>query len=293
MCPYQKSDHPLVGTAIKLLLSTMTLRVVGVWFAALSLCSAQPLTNATSSNLGKNQTNAAQTDTVRPQENTVPHTFWPDTFKDWLGVLQAGAVITASVVGFRGISAWRREFIGRRRIELAEEVLCLFYQAKDVVEFIRFPAGYASEASGRKAEPNETAEQKRILDDAYVTEERYNRNSELFSRIRTLRYRVMAQFGKASAAPFDELKSILDEILVALRQWVRLSKVNEKIFTTPESLSAHHKRIEGCENTVWGATENDPIQRRLAEMTTQAERLCEPYITGRMKQHRKNSFHLL
>jgi len=41
--------------------------------------------------------------------------------KDWADVAQSASIIVASVVAIYGIDAWRREFVGKRRMELAEE----------------------------------------------------------------------------------------------------------------------------------------------------------------------------
>ena len=53
------------------------------------------------------------------------------------------------------LDAWRREFMGKRRMELAEEVLALFYQARDVIEQIRSPVRYLGEGQTREAAPDE------------------------------------------------------------------------------------------------------------------------------------------
>jgi hypothetical protein len=35
-------------------------------------------------------------------------------------------------IGYRGLTKWREERIGKRRVELAEDVLADFYQARDM-----------------------------------------------------------------------------------------------------------------------------------------------------------------
>jgi hypothetical protein len=208
--------------------------------------------------------------------------FWPATFKDWIDALQSVAVIAASAVALWGINSWRREFVGKRRMELAEEVLALFYQAKEVIAFMRFPAGYASESSSRNPQPDETPEQKGIRDDAFVTVERYNKHSDVFSRIHTLRYRFMAQFGKDATAPFDKLKSIIDQLFVAARQWVMLSEVSEKNFTNPESLQDHRCRIEKYDKILWGTGNDDSISIELEKAVQSIEQICQPHTDRKL-----------
>lgn len=61
------------------------------------------------------------------------------TLSDWLNVVQAGSVVVAAVVAARGINTWQREYIGKRRMELAEEVLAMFYEARDAIRDVRAP----------------------------------------------------------------------------------------------------------------------------------------------------------
>jgi len=59
-------------------------------------------------------------------------------------------------VAIYGIDSWRREHKGRREIELAEDVLTLFYEARDVIKYLRHFIGYSHEYSGIEKSPNET-----------------------------------------------------------------------------------------------------------------------------------------
>lgn len=44
---------------------------------------------------------------------------------DWLEVLTQISILVA----IYGINAWRREYVGKRQLELAEDSLALFYEA--------------------------------------------------------------------------------------------------------------------------------------------------------------------
>ena len=131
------------------------------------------------------------------------------------------AVIIASIAATYGILSWRKErdeFTGKRNIELAEEVLTLFYEAADVISSIRSPFGFGGEGSTRKASENETAEEKEIYDRAYVVIERFERHQELFSKIHAMRYRFKARFGDEAIKPFDELHAVVNEVLFSSRK---------------------------------------------------------------------------
>jgi hypothetical protein len=92
-----------------------------------------------------------------------------------LQIIQAVSLTVAAWTAVYGINAWRREFVGKKRIDLAEEVLARFYEASDVIRIIRSPLGYVGEGSTRQAGENESPEAKQILDRAYVVFERYEK----------------------------------------------------------------------------------------------------------------------
>jgi len=123
----------------------------------------------------------------------------------WAEAITAvSAAVTAGSVVW-GISAWRREYVGKRQIELAESVLELFYEAEDAIREIRSPFSFTGEGSTRKKGEHESEEESRSLNNAYVVFERYQKREKLFAELRSLRYRMMATFGASAATPFDSL----------------------------------------------------------------------------------------
>jgi len=134
---------------------------------------------------------------------------------DITNILQSISVIIAAIVVVFGVNAWRREYIGKRNVDLAEEVLALFYEARDVISYIRSPFGFTGEGSTRSADSGESPEEKKINDRAYTVFERYNKKQDLFNKLYSMRYRYMARFGKDSAKPFDDLHNIVTDIFSA------------------------------------------------------------------------------
>lgn len=197
---------------------------------------------------------------------------WSETFKNLSILLAAWSVIY-------GISAWRREFIGKRKIELAEEVLALFYEAKDALHAIRSPFGFEGEGSTRKPGKYERPEDKETLDNAYVVIERYNKYQALFNKLYAMRYRFMAQIGKDEAKPFDELRVIINEIILASRRLARLWTHKNLNALSPEQLEKHQKSIEEAEAIFWErSVDPDPINPRLEEVITKMDKICRSII---------------
>ncbi|ATC62783.1 hypothetical protein CMV30_01705 [Nibricoccus aquaticus] len=126
-------------------------------------------------------------------------------------IIQSVSIILTCITIVLGIDAWRREFIGKRKIELAEDVLTRFYEARDAIERIRSPFSYSSEGAQRKRRDGETKEESEILDSAHVVFVRYEKEQQLFNGIHALRYQVMARIGIEASKPFEELRKVVGD----------------------------------------------------------------------------------
>ncbi len=54
-------------------------------------------------------------------------------------VFTAGAACTAAWIAWRGLNKWRDETIGKRKAELAEDVIADFYEAREIILEARSP----------------------------------------------------------------------------------------------------------------------------------------------------------
>ena len=183
-------------------------------------------------------------------------------------------------VAIYGIDSWRREHTGKRQIELAEETLTLFYEAKDVITYIRHPASYSSETDNLARGEDEPEEKYKARKQASIVFKRYNEHQELFNRIHSMRYRYMAQIGKDQSKPFDELRKIINEIFISARMLSRLWAQDH--FRTDEQRKKHYESIEKHEAVFWeGLEEEDPINPRLEKLITEIESTCKGVISGK------------
>jgi len=198
--------------------------------------------------------------------------------KDWAEIGQSISLILASLFAIYGIDAWRREFVGKRRMELAEEVLALFYQARDNIDAIRSSFGFGQEGATRKSDPNERPEHKEALDQAYVLIERYNRHSEVFARIHALRYRFMALFGSEAARPFDELNRIVNELILSAHRKARLATVPDWSLRSEAAVEKHTNQLLEVERIYYSGGEDDPIAPRVAKLVESMEGTCRAII---------------
>lgn len=188
-------------------------------------------------------------------------------------VISALSILIAMLTLIVNINKWRKEFVGKRRIDLAENVLAIFYEAQDAIREIRNPFSFSGEGSSRKRGDHEDEWETRVLDNAYVVYERYQKREKLFSELRSMKYRYMATFGKDSGEPFDELNKILQEIFFAANMlgthyWKRQARGD----MTEEEIRAHRKEMEEYESVFWSyTTREDKIAPRVKTVIEKIE----------------------
>ena len=195
-----------------------------------------------------------------------------------IAILKELSLLIGIWVAIYGIDSWRREHKGKRQMELAEETLALFYEARDVIAYIRNIFSYSSETEGIEQGENESEERFEARKQASVVFKRYNERQELFNKIHSMRYRFMAQIGKEKAEPFDELRKIVNEIFVSARMLSQLW--SRRHFRTQEQEDKHYESIERHEAIFYeGIEEEDPIMPRIKKLVDEIEITCKAIIS--------------
>ncbi|MBI4472006.1 MAG: hypothetical protein HY646_05020 [Acidobacteria bacterium] len=200
---------------------------------------------------------------------------------DWSAFLRDVSIIIACATAVFGIDAWRREFRGKRQIELAEETLALFYEARDAIRHIRSPGAWASEGRTRKGSASESEEEKRLLDTAFVAIERYQKYQELFNKLHSMRYRFMAQFGVERAKPFDDLRTQIDSILTASHMLSMMWTRDHRSHGSHPQSEEYRKQIEEFEKVLWEGSADDPIKPEIERIVREIEATCRGIITSK------------
>jgi hypothetical protein len=183
------------------------------------------------------------------------------------------SVIIGALALISGIRAWKREYIGKRKIELAEDTLMLFYQARDAIRAIRSPFGIVGEGSSRQKADHETESETELLNRAYVVHERYQKHEDTFNKLQSIRYRFMARFGRINEAPFIELYQILNDIFISAQMlgthyWKRQGRVKME----GEEFKKHLDEMHEHESIFWFQGEKrDKIGPRVEKVINQIE----------------------
>ena len=194
------------------------------------------------------------------------------------------SVVIGLWVVFYKIAAWQIEHRGRRNIELAEETLALFYEAKDVIEWIRHPLAFGDEIDSVKKEENESKEEFEARKKVNFIFVRFNNNKELFSKIHSLRYRFMAQIGKEKAMPFTALDGLIKEIISAARLLTILW--TEKNPPDEESRKIHYNQIKLNQGIIWDSfAKQDPINVKMEAIIVSIETVCQEVIMAKGTLH--------
>jgi len=197
--------------------------------------------------------------------------------------ITAISVAIAALSFVAGVSAWKREFVGKRRIGLAESVLALFYEAEDAIREIRSPSAGLDEGKTRQRGQNESEEVSDLLDQAYVAFERYQKREQLFAQLRATRYRFMAAFGADSSKPFDELDGTIREILVAARMlgthyWPRQGRVA----MSEDEFTRHLEEMHRYEAVFWSIGD-DQMAERVHTAVGEVEAITSRTVTPRRR----------
>ena len=199
-------------------------------------------------------------------------------------LIYAAATCFAAGVGIWGVRSWRKEFRGKRQIELAEDALALFYEAEKAIIAIRSSLSYGYEGKTRKQGENETPEQKAARDKAFVIFERYKEREQVFNKLLSMRYRFMAQIGKTEAEPFEEIRSIVNKIFIAAR-WLADLWSKDISHDTPERQEKHVETVQEFEAIFWENAPVDEIGNRIEKAVSDMEQTCNNIIVkGHQKQ---------
>jgi hypothetical protein len=133
----------------------------------------------------------------------------------------AAAAIIGAVIAVLGFRKWHPETTGKRKIELAEDILAGAYEAGAVIAWTRMPSGFAGEGETWPRVEGEDPDETRIRDSYYRVVERLNRDQNVFTTLEAKKYRAMAYFGKPVEQPFQDLRALNARIVSAASNLIR------------------------------------------------------------------------
>jgi len=193
-------------------------------------------------------------------------------------LLGSGTALVASIVAMKGVNAWKKEFQGKKKIELSEEALALFYQARDAIRRIRHPMGNSEEGRSKipESEQSDYSTDKKVPH-KYVVLERYEKEEHIFTKISAMRYRCMAVFGSDSETPFNSLNSIINDIFIAVQTYGMQHEI-VKGLKVKEEEERNKEEFRKALHTIWFSGKDDEIELRVKTAIDELEAICRPVI---------------
>jgi hypothetical protein len=198
---------------------------------------------------------------------------WWDEFAP---LVQAGMVLVTGFVAVRGLNVWRAQLVGKRKAELAEEVLTAFYEARDTFVWARSRGMFGSEGESRTPLSGETDALRQARNLYFVPIERLTRAKDLFAKIHARRYAFRAYFGEEAAKPFEKLADVHNQIMSSASVLIQsvMPGTNEAVVL----LGAD----ELLDTLGWGKRERpDPIDQSIDEAISRMESVCKPVLEGK------------
>ncbi len=161
----------------------------------------------------------------------------------------------------------------KRKVELAEQALIAFYEARDVFVLVRSRGIFGGEGSSRTPAAGESETQQEKRNTYFIPLERMTREKALFARLQSLRYAFAAHFGEASSEAFTAIWSVHNEIMTSASVLIQITEDNGR------ALSG---RAEPLLNTLgWGfADRPDDIDRKIDKALLDIGKICRPVLTG-------------
>ena len=173
-------------------------------------------------------------------------------------IIASLAAIITSITAIFGIISWRNEHIGKRKIDLSEQVLCSIYEIGEIIKYMRYPIFYKSN-------------QEESDFDSVIN--KYNDQKEAFTNFYKMKYRYRANFDISEKDPFKIVSDVINEIFSALKK-LRKNELKENHLTN-EKMDKHKEIMDHLEKVVWEENENDEINKKIEEAILICENICK------------------
>lgn len=188
---------------------------------------------------------------------------------DWVGWLSVAANLVLAVCAVKGFRAWRHEQLGKRQIEVAEQILTGFQKVKTALDWVRDPWAWEHKGDTYSKLADLHCDRKRTY---AVTLERLDRHRESLLEIQGLKGLARIHLGPDVDGPFKTLDSAYGDVWCAATMLTGYAGDPEK---DNENTKWLKKKWQG---SIWSSGASDPFDARLQEAMTNIEHICRRYI---------------
>lgn len=188
---------------------------------------------------------------------------------DWVGWLSVAANLVLALCAVTGFGMWRREQLGKRQIEVAEQVLAGFHRAKTVLDYVRSPWAWEHEGNTHFRPGDLHRDRKGKY---AVPLERINRHREILLGILDLKGLAEIYLGPDVDGPFRILASACREV------WHSADMLKGYAGDPEEGNEEIRGLKKKWEDSIWSSGASDPLDARLQEAIAGIGHICRPYI---------------
>jgi hypothetical protein len=188
-------------------------------------------------------------------------------------VLTAAATLTGIYVAVAGLNAWRRETLGRRDLEMCQDVIVSFYEAEQRIRVLRSPVSSSAESVGRPKGEHESESETHLRDIMFVPLARVIQQQDFWVEFFSRRYKMRAMFGGPAEKPFADV----DEALWAFRAAAQ----TRYLMIHGDRLEMDPSTARKLEAAIWAADPKDEISTKVRSAIEAMERICAPVVRGK------------
>jgi hypothetical protein len=194
-------------------------------------------------------------------------------------MLQGIFVGAATVGGFLAFNNWKREQIGRRKMEVAEEALALMYEVQDAFRLIRSRHISRAEAVTIGEETVADFERGDSLLFYRMPLKRIEKYYELFQRAYSFRPKVRVLLGISASAQLSSLLKVRKDVEDSAEMLLSMMKLLQDRVTDRDEADMRQFLSELRADVLASANEeNDPIMKKVNHAVKEMERITRPHL---------------
>ena len=203
-----------------------------------------------------------------------------------LGGLAAGAATVAlAIYARRGLTAWKTQVKGTRRIELIEEILTHAYEVEEVFKYMTHPFSTGAEHAKVERLENESEEDWQRRAPYLVGQLRFNEHKDAFAKLRAVAFRAKAVLGKEAWEALTNLivlpRSHMNLAVAVYRQEQRLRQLQRQrdsgVQVEPLAINQAMNTLSEVQNKYYGITPGSEPELQMAALVSALEReLAKP-----------------
>jgi len=216
---------------------------------------------------------------------------------DWAGtgaMISGIATVIAALgtcalvyVGWKGLSTWRSQIGGTRKLESAQDLLAKIYEAQAVMEFVLGPWISPAEMQRVEKAANETEADYEIRKVYGVANVRYLDHAETFNQLRALNFVARARLGDSI---YDAVKALVmfpnyiftvgSRVTREKQNLARLERqVELGLRVDGAAYQQAQERYQRAYDIYYGLDEVESLEVQLANKVAEAERLLRAEIS--------------